>query len=412
MCGVCGTYHYGTARVASAPQRVLILVENLPVPFDRRVWMEARTLTSAGYGVSIICPQGDYATQFEEIEGITIYRYRLPSLSGVAGHLLEYAWAVAATFLLTCRVLHRQGFSVIQSANPPDLFFLIGRVFKLCGKKFVFDHHDLAPEICDSRWTGSTRAVLRRVCLWMERATFRTADRVIATNESYREVALTRGGVARERVAVVRSAPSLTEFCSVRPRAAMKQGRPFLVAYLGVMGPNDGLSCLLESIRHIVHVLGRRDIQFTLIGDGDLRPALMAETRRLRLEGAVTFTGRLPDTDVIALLSTAEVCVVPDPKDALNDLSSMNKVVEYMALGRPLVAFDLKETRASAADAALYARPNDPIDFAQKIIELLAAPERRERMGSHARLRFVSTLAWEHQASVLISLYRDLIGNP
>ena len=397
---------------ASPPQRVLILVENLPVPFDRRVWMEARALAGAGYGVSIICPQGDYATRFEERDGVTIYRYPLPSWAGVAGHLLEYAWALSATFLLTCRVAWRQGFSVIQSANPPDLFFLIGRIFKLCGKKFVFDHHDLAPEICDSRWTGATRAVLRRVCLWAERATFRTADRVIATNGSYRHVALTRGGMAPERVVVVRSAPSLAEFCAVPPRAELKHGRPFLVAYLGVMGPNDGLGCLLESIRHIVHGLRRTDIQFTLIGDGDLRSSVMAQSRRLQLDDAVRFTGRLPDTDVIALLSTADVCVVPDPRDALNDLSSMNKVVEYMALGRPLVAFDLTETRATAADAALYARANDPVDFAEKIIELLAAPERRQRMGTGARERFVATLAWEHQAPVLIALYRDLIGEP
>lgn len=392
--------------------RILILVENLPVPFDRRVWMEATTLSQAGYRVSIICPQADCAERFEVIEGIAIYRYPLPSLAGIAGHVLEYAWAVPMTFLLTWVVLFRDGFDVIQSANPPDLFFLIGGFFKLFGKQFVFDHHDLMPEICDSRWTGRKRTLLRWVCEWAERLTFRTADRVIATNESYRAIALTRGRVQPEHVAVVRSGPRLSRFRAVPPRPELKNGRPFLVAYLGVMGPNDGLECLLDVIAHIVRTRGRTDIHFVLIGDGDLRPKLMSMTEALHLEPFVRFTGRVSDDEVIALLSSADVCVAPDPKDALNDLSTMNKIVEYMALARPVVAFDLREARVSAGEAAAYAMPNDAADFAHQILELLASPERRHRMGEVGRVRFEATLAWEHQASKLLALYGDLLGVP
>lgn len=391
-------------------KRILILVENLPVPFDRRVWMEATTLSAAGYQVSVICPQGDYAERFEVRDGVRIYRYPLPSLSGVAGHLVEYGWAVPMTFLLTWVVLARDGFDVIQSANPPDVFFLIGGFFKLFGKKFVFDHHDLVPEICDTRWSGWKRVVLRSLCQWAERATFRTADRVIATNHSYREVALTRGRVQADRVVVVRSGPRLSQFQPVAPRPEAKNGRSFLVAYLGVMGPNDGLEYLLEAIAYLVHRLDRTDIYFVLIGGGDLTPRMKSLSRELRLEKHVRFTGRVPDDEVIALLSSADVCVAPDPKDALNDLSTMNKIVEYMALGKPVVAFDLREARVSAGDAALYAKPNDPVDFARQVVDLLASPERRRAMSEVGRRRFETGLAWEHQAEILLALYRQLIG--
>lgn len=393
-------------------KRILILVENLPVPFDRRVWMEATTLRQAGYGVSVICPQGQYPARFEVLDGISIYRYPLPSRNSIAGHLLEYGRALAMTAGLTLRVWWREGFDVIQSANPPDFFFLIAAVFKLFGKKFVFDHHDLMPEICETRWTGWKRTVTRTVCLWAERQTFRTADRVIATNESYREVALTRGRVSPERVVVVRSGPRVNRFRAVPARPELKNGKPFLVGYLGVMGPNDGLEYLLQSIAHIVHDLHRSDIQFVCVGGGDLQAKLMAMSQQMRLDEFVRFTGRIPDDEVIGLLSTADLCVAPDPKDALNDVSTMNKIVEYMALGKALVAFDLREARVSAGDAAVYATPNDHVAFAQRIVELLAAPERRQAMGAAGRQRFESVLAWEHQQKNLLQLYRDLVGEP
>jgi len=389
-----------------------MLVENLPVPFDRRVWAEATTLTAAGYQVSVICPQGDYLQRFEVRDGVRIYRYPLPSLAGLAGHVIEYTWAVPVTFLLTVVVLLRDGFDVIHSANPPDLFFLIAACFKPFGKKFVFDHHDLVPEMCITRWTGRKRAVLQRLCQWAERATFRLADRVITTNQSYREVALTRGGVSPDRVIVVRSAPRLSHFHPVAPRVELKNGRAFLVAYLGVMGPNDGLDYLLRAVAHIVHARQRTDIQFVLIGGGDLHPELIRMSAALGVADIVEFTGRLPDEEVIALLSSADLCVAPDPRDVLNDVSTMNKIIEYMALGRPVVAFDLREARVSAGEAAVYATPNDPVDFAHHILSLLAAPARRSLMGGIGRRRFETMLAWEHQADHLLALYRDLIGDP
>lgn len=374
--------------------------------------MEATTLTEAGYGVSVICPKGKGLPFHETLQGVSIYRYPLPSMDGIFGHLLEYGIALPATFFLTCLVYLRHGFQVIQSANPPDLFFLIANVFKLLGVRFVFDHHDLMPEICDSRWTGWKRKLMRAFSVWSEHATFKSADRVIATNESYRNVAITRGGVPKEHVVVVRSGPRLSSFTPEPPVRALRNGCRYLVCYLGVMGPNDGLDYLLRSIHHIVKNLHREDIQFTLIGGGDLQPGLVKMSRELGLEDYVTFTGRIPDDEVKAIISTADIGVAPDPKDALNDVSTMNKIIEYMALGTPLVAFDLKEARVSAGESALYAQPNDIVDFAGKIIALLASPEHRYSMGRLARERFENTLAWEHQAEKLINLYHNLIGIP
>ena len=391
-------------------KRILILVENLPVPFDRRVWMEATTLRRAGYQVTVICPRGDYPLLREVLEGVSIYRYPLPSLPGIAGHLFEYAIALSATFALCCLVAAREGFDVIQSANPPDLFFLIGGAFKLFGKKFVFDQHDMMPEICESRWHGWKGALLRRLCAAAERASYRTADRVIANNESYRAGALGRGGVAPERVAVVRNAPSVHRFRAGAARPELRDGARFLVAYLGVMGPNDGLDHLLHAIDHVVHTLARRDVRFVLIGSGDLHAEIVAESRRLELDGAVHFTGRIPDEDVLGWLSSADLCVAPDPKDPLNDVSSFNKIVEYMAMARPIVAFDLREVRISAGDAAVYVPANDARKFGDAIVELLAAPERRAAMASAGRHRFETALAWEHQEAALLGLYADLFG--
>ena len=391
-------------------KRILILVENLPVPFDRRVWMEATTLAEADYDVSVICPSVDYPIGREDLEGVRVYRYPAPSLPGIAGHIVEYGWAFPVTLVLACYVFLRHGFDAIQGTNPPDLFFLVAAPFRLLGVKFVFDHHDLVPELCESRWSGTRRSAMRAIALLAERATFRSADFSIATNESYRDVAVRRGGLSPERVRVVRSAPSMARYRAIEPRPELKNGRAHLVAYIGVMGPNDGIEHLLAAIAHVVHTLGRDDIQFVLIGGGDLQPRMVDTARHLGLDGFTRFTGRIPETEAVAILSTADVCVAPDPKDPLNDLSSMNKVVEYMALAKSLVAFDLREARRSAGEAALYAVPNDTADFGNKIVELLDAPERRRAMGEIGRQRFESVLAWEHQKDALLGLYRDLFA--
>ena len=389
-------------------RKILILVENLPVPLDRRVWMEATTLEEAGYHVSVICPKGKYKAFHEVIQNVSIYRYPLPSLESVLGHFLEYAIALPVTFFLTFVVFFRDGFDVIQSANPPDFFFIIGGFFKIFGKKFIFDHHDLMPEICDSRWKGWKHKVAYHLSVWAEKQTFKTADWVIATNESYRQVAIRRGGVNPDKVVTVRSGPKIENFNPVPINDSWKGGKEYLVGYLGVMGPNDGLEYLLEAINYIVHSLNRTDIHFILIGSGDLQPKLKKICTRLRLDEFVEFTGRIPDEQVKEILSTADVAVAPDPRDPLNDVSTMNKIIEYMALEKALVCFDLREAKVSAGEAAIYAKPNDTEDFALKIIELLEQPERRQEMAKYGRKRFLDSLAWDHQKKHLLRLYQEL----
>ena len=389
-------------------RKILILVENLPVPLDRRVWMEATTLEEAGYHVSVICPKGKYKAFHEVIQNVSIYRYPLPSLESVLGHFLEYAIALPVTFFLTFVVFFRDGFDVIQSANPPDFFFIIGGFFKIFGKKFIFDHHDLMPEICDSRWKGWKHKVAYHLSVWAEKQTFKTADWVIATNESYRQVAIRRGGVNPDKVVTVRSGPKIENFNPVPINDSWKGGKEYLVGYLGVMGPNDGLEYLLEAINYIVHSLNRTDIHFILIGSGDLQPKLKKICTRLRLDEFVEFTGRIPDEQVKEILSTADVAVAPDPRDPLNEVSTMNRIIEYMALEKALVCFDLREAKVSAGEAAIYAKPNDTEDFALKIIELLEQPERRQEMAKYGRKRFLDSLAWDHQKKHLLRLYQEL----
>lgn len=402
----------GRSHTAAGGNRILLLVENLPVPFDRRMWMQATTLQRNGYRVRVICPAGDYGSGREVLDGVIIYRYPLPSWRGVTGHLAEYVLALVMTFALSLVVQWRDGFDVIHSANPPDLFFLIAWLYKPSGTQFVFDQHDVVPEICESRWRGWKRTLLKRLCLWAERAAFRTADRVIANNESYRAIARVRGQVADERISVVRNAPRVGDFRAVPVQPRLKGDARFLVGYLGIIGPNDGLDLLLGAIDHLVRARNRRDVRFVIIGSGDLYRSIIDSSRSLQLDSFVHFTGRIPDRDVIEWLSACDVCVAPDPKDPLNDISSFNKIVEYMALAKPIVAFDLHELRFTARDAATYVADNDVEAFGDAIVELLEAPERCQRMGAAGRHRFETELAWEHQEAALLRLYRELLGPP
>lgn len=390
------------------PSRVLILVENLPSPFDRRVWQEATTLRDAGYVVSIVCPTGKGCERkFEEIDGIAIWRYDLPlEGAGARGYALEYSVALWRTFFLCWRVLRTRGFDVVHACNPPDLFFLIGGFFKLFGKKFVFDHHDIGPELYEAKF--GRRDFFYRLMLRLERWTFRTADVSIATNESYRRIALERGGMAPERVFVVRSGPSLERMQRGPPQPHLRCGRAHLVGYVGVMGRQEGIDLLLQAIRHIVFTLGRSDIQFGLVGGGTSLEAMKALAVELGVAGYVTFTGRVPDREMLALLNTADVCVNPDLANEMNDKSTMNKIMEYMALGKPIVQFDLAEGRFSAQAASLYARNNDSTDLAAKIVQLIDDPARRAEMGRYARERVERELEWRHEAPKLLSAYSSL----
>lgn len=391
---------------ALAGRRILIIVENLPVPFDRRVWQEALTLRGAGAEVSIICPTGKgYESPYEELQGIEIHRHRLPLDAGTThGYFREYLSALWAETYLAWKIYWRRGFDTIHACNPPDLIFLVALPFKLLGAKFVFDHHDINPELFEAKF--GRRGLFWRMLILVERLTFLFADVSIATNDSYRRIAIGRGGMKPDRVFVVRSGPDISRLKPVPPVPKLKKGRPFMLGYVGVMGDQEGIDLLLASVAHIVHKLGRTDIQFVLVGGGPSLDALKALATDLDVDDFVTFLGRAPDTELFQVLSTADVCVNPDRVNEMNNLSTMNKILEYMAFSKPIVQFDVVEGRVSAADASLYAKSNDPIDFAQKILDLLGDEGRRERMGRFGRERVVRDLSWQRQIPALIDAYR------
>jgi glycosyltransferase involved in cell wall biosynthesis len=386
---------------------VLIIVENLPVPFDRRVWNEARALRETGYEVSVISPTGPNAEKRREtIEGIEIYRHPLPEARGTIGYFSEYASALYWEYRLAHRVNRKKKVDVVHACNPPDLIFLIGRSLKRRGAKFVFDHHDLNPELFEAKF--GKRGLLYRAVCWLERQTFRTADISIATNDSYRRIAIQRGQMPAEKVFVVRSGPDQTLMRLVPANPKWKNGRKYLIAYVGVMGAQEGISYLLEAVRHIVHDLNRRDIQFCLVGKGPEFEALQHEARDLMIADFITFTGRVPDDVLVEVLNTADVCVNPDAVNPMNDMSTMNKIMEYMAIGKPIVQFELHEGRFSAEDSSLYAKPNDAADFGNKILALLDNPEWRSRMGAFGAKRVRDVLAWDYERPKLLAAYASL----
>lgn len=397
------------SRVSHRPTSVLIIVENLPVPFLRRVWQEARALTEAGYRVSVISPKGPGCESSREtLEGIEIYRHRIWEASGPLGYLLEYSWALLAEFYLALKIYARRRFRILHVGNPPDLLFTIGLFFKLLGVRFIYEFLDLNPELYLVKF-GRRGLFYRLICL-AEQASFRTADVSLAANESYREIAVTRGGMRPERVFVVRGTPDLKNIRRGEPRLELKQGKPYLVVYLGVMGPQDGLDLLLESIEVIVKQKHREDTLFVFIGSGTELSRLKALVGQRGIEAWVRFTGRVPDDELARYLSTADVCVAPDPANPMNDKSTMNKVMEYMAYGRPIVLYDLTEGRRSAGEAALYAQPNDPKDFAEKVLTLLESESLRRELGEHGRRRIEESLNWEIDKKALLEAYKTILS--
>ncbi|HLI35688.1 MAG TPA: glycosyltransferase family 4 protein [Terriglobia bacterium] len=391
------------------PISVCIIVENLPVPFDRRVWQEACALRDAGYRVSVISPRrGEFQSSYERREGIEIYRHSLWEASSPLGYLVEYIWALAAELRLTVKVYRRSRFRILHACNPPDTIFLIGRLFSPLGVRFIFDHHDLNPELYEAKF-GRKSGLLYRLLRLAERLTYRAAAVAIATNDSYREIAIERGSMPPERVFVVRSSPDMLKIQQRPPQPELKGGKRFLVVYLGVMGPQEGLDLLLQSIICFQKRRQTDDTHFVLIGAG----SELSRLRRLALEtglgSRVHFTGRIPDEEVAAYLSTADVCVAPDPMNPMNDKSTMNKILEYMAYSRPVVLFDLTEGHRAAGDAALYARPNDPADFAEKIIQLLDCDALRQQLGEAGRQRIQEQLSWEVQKQELLRAYEKAL---
>jgi glycosyltransferase involved in cell wall biosynthesis len=392
------------------PASVLILVENLPVPLDRRVWQEARALRDAGYSVAVICPQmRGYTAPEEVLEGIRIYRHWISEEAGrFTSFFREYASALWGQSRLAWRLWRRGGFDLIHLCNPPDLLFLVAWPFKfLFGVKIIYDVHDLWPEMFQAKF--ARRGPFYWAVRLAERLTYACADVVLATNESVRRVALERGRKPPERVFVVRSAPQIDP-TDVVPDPTLKKGRRFLVGYIGVMGNADGVHYLVQAAHHIVHRLGRTDVQFLLMGTGPEHARLIQERDRLGLQAFVDLPGRVSDQFLFTALQTMDLGVACDPINSYNHHCTMNKTLEYMVFGKPQVMFDLTEGRASAGDSALYVPENSAEKLAQAIVKLLDDPAARQRMGQVAAHRIRTELSWDRSVQQLLQAYRVALG--
>jgi glycosyltransferase involved in cell wall biosynthesis len=390
---------------------VLNIVQNLPVPFDRRVWLECQALVSAGYQVAVVCPKGKGDPSYEVIDTVELYKYEPYAPGGSKfSFIAEYVYSFLATAWLTLKARRKGRFAVLQACNPPDIFWPIALALRWADHtKFVFDHHDLCPELFQSRFPGGPKLPYRGL-LALERRTHRTADHVISTNGSYRDIAIHRSGKAPADVTVVRSGPDPSKLQRGPEDPGLRRGRKFLAAYIGVMGPQDGVDIVVRAADVVVHEMGREDIAFTLIGAGDCFDELVALRDELKLGGHVEFTGRVPDELVKKILSTADVGLSPDPKNPLNDVSTMNKTMEYMAFGLPVVAFDLRETRVSAGEAAVYVKPNDIHEYGKAIVDLMDDEAGRAPLGKIGRARVEDELAWSYQERAYLSVYERMTG--
>ncbi|HEY7010224.1 MAG TPA: glycosyltransferase family 4 protein, partial [Jatrophihabitantaceae bacterium] len=398
----------------------LIIVQNLPVPLDRRVWLECQALIAAGYRVSVICPKGPGDPARQTIDGVHIYKYAPPpATTGALSYLVEFVYCWLRTAMLSLVVWRAQGFDVVQACNPPDTYWALARLYRLAGKKFVYDQHDLNPEVFRSRF-GEPRGPVARAqfagLLWLERRTYRTADHVIVTNESYRRVAMERGGRTKDDTTVVRSGPNTARMRPVEGSPELKMGRRYLLAYLGIMGPQDGVDVALRVVDRLVHGLGREDVHMVLMGFGDSFDDLVALSKELKIEDYVTFTGRVGPTEIARYLSTADIGISPDPFNPLNDVSTMNKTMEYMSYAVPVVAFDLAETRISGGEAVEYVPARAVVDaaaieeFAAAVVRLLDDPELRADMAVAGRRRAESSLDWAPQRSAYVAVFDRLCG--
>ena len=389
---------------------ILIVVENLPVPFDRRVWMEAMTLRDAGYNVSVISPTGKgYDKEYEIIENIHIYRHNLPpEQSSVYGYFREYSSALISEWRLANKAYKSHKFRVFHACNPPDLIFIVAVWFRLFyGVKFLFDHHDLTPELYESKF--NKRGFFYQCMRWAERCTFALASKVISTNESYKKIAIERGKMKQEDVQIVRSGPDLDKFKPVNINRKLFNNRKYMVGYLGVMGEFDGVDHLIRAAEILIKN-GRNDIHFCLIGSGPCFEDLNKLSIDLGISEFIEFTGRICDTEMIERLSSCDICVDCDPLNPLNDKCTMNKVLEYMALGRPIVQYDLTEGRYSAQQASVYAEPNNINDLATKIEELLDNEIMRKQMSEIGLKRMTEDLEWKHQKPNLLKVYNELFS--
>lgn len=388
------------------PRRILIVVENLPVPLDRRVWLEATTLQAAGYEVSVICPMGrGWDKPFEIIEDVHIYRHPEPpeAHSGAVAYAKEYWHAMKAWFRLSRVVWRERGVDVIQGCNPPDLIFILAWWYRLWGVSYMFDHHDVCPELFEAKF--DKKGLLYRVMLIWERITFASASVSMATNESFKAIAVRRGKMKPDDVFVVRSAPKIDNFIPGPGDKSYRKGAKTVMGYVGVIGQQEGMDLLVEAADHLINTLGKTDVHFAIVGFGPHLEIVQEDVKSHGLESYFTFAGALYGDDMLAVLNAIDIGVSPDPKNTMNDISTMNKVMEYMTLEKPTVQFDLTEGRVSAQGASLYAANNDPIDFGNKIAELIGDPDARATMGKEGRARVLGHLSWAHSAPVLLAAY-------
>ncbi|MBL8132450.1 MAG: glycosyltransferase family 4 protein [Anaerolineae bacterium] len=382
--------------------RVLMLLENCSYPRDTRVRHEAEALAQQGYRVSVVCPNAGGQTRRETIGGVRVYRFpKLPEGNSGSGYVREYLCAAAAIFALSLIVFVREGVDIVHAHNPPDVFFLLAPVIRLWGVRFVYDHHDLAPELYYARFGGGSRLV-HDLLLLCEILSCRAADRVIVTNESYRDLAQTRARVAPDRISIVRNGPDETGDSCEEAHSEV------VIAYAGSVGFQDGVDHLLRTLRCLISDFGRTDFRCVLMGDGDALATVERLASELDLQGRIEFRGWVQPEEVGEALRRCDICVAPEPRNPYNDRSTMIKVLEYMAAGKPIVAFDLIEHRRSADDAALYAQPNDVRDFARQIAILIDDPALRQRMGDIGRRRIAEEFAWRHQAPHLLEAYAQI----
>lgn len=394
--------------------RVLILVQNLPVPFDRRVWQEALALDAAGYEVHIVCPRTkQYPGRRDLLNGIHIYRYSPgPEAGRLAGYLLEYLIAIVSQLRLALGIRLRRRIDVVHICNPPDLLFLVALPLVAAGARLIYDHHDASPELMIAKGQPEDGWLVRMITRF-ERLTYRACHVSIETNNSFRDIALQRGGMSPEDVFVVRSAPEVTRFARAQPDPKWRRGRKHMVAYVGIMGRQDGLDYLIDAANLIIRDWGRDDIQFVLVGDGPEFSRLQERVTTLGIGDQVEFTGLVTSNEELgAILLTADACVSPDEVNRMNNISTMNKVMEYMAVGKAMVQFDLREGRVSAADASLYAERNDPASLAEGIIRLVDDIELSTRMGQIGQHRLTTMLSWEQQVPALLAAYERVLGRP
>ena len=386
-------------------RKILIIVENLPVPFDTRVWQEATTLVENGYTVSVICPKGKgYEKEEEVLAGVHVYRHDLKTEgSGFVGYVKEYGSALYHEIRLAKKIYKEIGFDVIHGCNPPDDIYMVARHFRKYGVRYVFDHHDICPELFEAKF--GKKGLLYKSQLWLERQTYRHAAFAFVTNESYKKIAIERGGMNPAKVYVLRSGPKLERLRIQEPKPELKKGRKYMVGYLGVIGKQEGIPYLLEAARYIRNELHRDDICYGIVGGGTSLEELKTLSVSMGIDDIVTFTGRAPDDVMLDYLNTADICVNPDEYNPMNDKSTMNKVLEYMALGKPIVQFDLTEGKYSAKEASVYANPNDAVDMGKKIVELLDNPQKRQEMSTYGRKRIVEELSWEHTSKALLAGY-------